>query len=224
MQRYPVHPSGVFRIMTDTDSNLLKCPYCGVSNEIQDANRLRLRCDVCGRSVQIRNWNDVISDPEPSIIFDPIDKQPKSASANQAPLRTSLRHLFLNQGVYRSQMTKLILITTLSSAVAGGIYTDWILISDVLLSGMVGLLLAIFTLLLPEFLVAFGSGTITLAFCTQFFGLYGDRIRVMVLFFSIGFFGSIVLQIARKFFLSQVPFQRPISSQQSLMTGKEPQD
>lgn len=187
--------------MSSIKPTTIKCPYCQAPLVLEDPAAFRVRCDACGRTVLARDWRDVLNDPEPAYLFEPVAKD--QAQKNAMPTASSLRTLILKSRAFRSKVFWLIGITTIASALSGGIYTGWYLFMDVFLSGLLGLLVATFTLILPEFMVAIGAGGITMLFCSYFFGLYGNRIYSSLIFFAIGFCASIVLQVARWFLANQ---------------------
>lgn len=189
--------------MPTTEPSSIKCQYCQSPILVDDPTHFRVRCENCGRTVMPRNWGEVVSDPQPSILFEPLQTNRHQSEA--MPNVNSFRLLFLKSHTARSKTLKLILLSSLSAAVAGGIFTGWYLLSDVLLSGFVGLLLATFILIMPEIMVAIGTGAITLGFCSFFFGLYGNRLINMVGFFGVGFGFALILQVVRRVILTGQP-------------------
>lgn len=187
--------------MSSIKPTTIKCPYCQASLVLEDPAEFRVRCNACGRTVLARDWRDVLNDPDSAYLFEPVAKNqfPKNAM----PTASSIRLLMMKSQTFRSKVLWLVCITTVASAVAGGIFTGWYLFMDVFLSGLIGLLLATFTLILPEVMVAIGAGGITMLFCSYFFGLYGNRIYTLLVFFAIGFCVSVVLQVARWFLTNQ---------------------
>ena len=194
--------------MPTTEPSSIKCQYCQSPILVDDPTHFRVRCENCGRTVMPRNWGEVVSDPQPSILFEPLQTNRHQSEA--MPNVTSFRLLFLKSHTARSKILKLILLSSLSAAVAGGIFTGWYLLSDVLLSGAIGLLLATFILIMPEIMVAIGTGAITLGFCSFFFGLYGNRLINMVGFFGVGFGFALILQVVRRV-IQTAPPEPPVS-------------
>ncbi len=60
-------------------------------------------------------------------------------------------------------------------------------------------------LIMPEIMVAIGTGAITLGFCSFFFGLYGNRLINMIGFFGVGFGFALILQVVRRVILTGQP-------------------
>jgi len=175
-------------------SNEVVCPHCRTSVQHTDRSQFRLICQSCGRAFMARDWQQVTSDPEPSVVFEPI---PVESSKSRSTLNTYFSTLAGQTWPERRLIIRLILISGIICSIAAGFLTEWYRPSDVVFSGIMGILLSSFILFIPEMMVAIGTGAIVMVFCSTVFISTGFILGELFLYFVFGFCLSLVLQLSR---------------------------
>lgn len=175
----------------------VRCPHCNTLMEIDPAAaHFWVRCSGCGRPVMPRDWRQIITDPEPSVLFEPF-KHRQTQVVQAVPTFSALRRMIWQSPKARRQVAFLIFISGIVGGVAGGFYGSWILISDVIFCALTATGVSILCLLLPELMVAIASGAIICWFCYFLFGIYGDPYQAMIGYFAFGFCFAGLLMFGR---------------------------
>ena len=178
----------------------IRCQHCqSVIETDPSASKFWVRCGGCGRPVMPRDWGEIIQDPTPSVIFEPISesRSPKVANSRSIPTFSAIRQAIWKSRTARLHISILIVAAGFIGGVSGGIYGGWYLFSDVFFSTIAGLTVAVLTLLTPEIMVTIASGSIAVTFCMFTFGTYGRETQLILTYFSFGCCFGVVVQIAR---------------------------
>ncbi|MCY2933249.1 MAG: hypothetical protein NT172_03705 [Planctomycetota bacterium] len=178
----------------------IRCQHCQSMVETsQSATKFWVRCGQCGRPVMPRDWSQIIEDPTPTVTFEPINYHLRNDSGNglSTPTFSALRQAVWKSHLVRRYVLCLITIAGVLAGVAGGFYSGWYLISDVMFSAIMGLGIATMTLLLPELMIGIASGAMSCWFCYFLFGIYGKPTQTLPIYFLFGFCFAVILQIVR---------------------------
>jgi uncharacterized membrane protein YdcZ (DUF606 family) len=146
-----------------------------------------------------RDWGQIIDDPTPSVVFEPISKSvPNNAHRSRViPSFSAIRQALWKSRTTRLKISILILVSGLLGGLCGGIYGGWYLFSDIFFSAILGLAVSTMILLLPELMIAIATGSIISLFCTFNFGTYGQNSRIIFSYFLFGLCCAIVVQLIR---------------------------
>ncbi|MFM7130918.1 MAG: hypothetical protein ACKO0V_16330 [bacterium] len=177
---------------------LTQCPYCHKKIEILDRSQFRFICQSCGRAFMARDWHEVIGDSEPSVIFEPLAGSSLSTKTSGFSIRKYFRIIAQRTTTAKGQVLRLIMFSGLFCSVAAGLATEWYRPSDIWVSGLMGLLLSSFILIMPEIMIAIGTGAITAIFCSVTFVPFTFNGMPFFLYFLFGFVFSIFLQFAKR--------------------------
>lgn len=188
---------------------LTQCPYCHKKTEIVDLSQFRFICQNCGRAFMARDWHEVIGDPEPSVIFEPVAGSSLNGNIHRFSMTKYLRIITQRATTARGQVVRLIMFSGLFCAFASGLVTEWYRTSDIWVSGLMGLLVSSFILIMPEIMIAIGTGAITAIFCSVTFVPFTFTGVPFFLYFLFGFLFSIFLQFAKRN-LSQNNFNQSV--------------
>lgn len=182
----------------------IRCQHCHtlIESGAQGDARFWVRCGGCGRPVMPKDWGEIVSDPEPAVVFEPPDWAATGANGRDAAIRATPTFAAMRRAVWESRSARRYLLILIGSAgvltgVSGGVYSGWYLATDVIFSALVGVGIAAMSLLVPELMIAIASGAISCWFCAFLFGMYGDQIQTLISYFSFGFIFAIFLQIGR---------------------------
>jgi hypothetical protein len=191
------------------DNDRTRCPHCHSELESSDAGTdFWVRCGGCGRRVMPRSWSRIVNDPEPAALFRPTAKDRMNSNAGMRirPVRYEAKP---SRRISRNRMVALLIPAVVASASVCWFVSSFYTTTDVLLSGFMGMLLAIFIVFVPSLLVAVGTGTITLAFYGATFGFGGDELERGAIYFFIGFVLAGFVQIVNTY-LAKYPVDGPI--------------
>lgn len=146
-----------------------------------------------------RDWGEIIQDPTPSVVFEPIKEVNSQKISNQRSIPTfsAIRQAIWKSRTARLHISILIVAAGFIGGVSGGIYGGWYLFSDVFFSTISGLTVALLILLTPEIMITIASGSIAVTFCMFTFGTYGRETQLILTYFSFGCCFGVVVQMAR---------------------------
>ena len=170
-----------------------------------------------------RDWGEIIQDPTPSVVFEPISESSslKVANSRSIPTFSAIRQAIWKSRTARLHISILIVAAGFIGGVSGGIYGGWYLFSDVFFSTIAGLTVAVLTLLTPEIMVTIASGSIAVTFCMFTFGTYGRETQLILTYFSFGCCFGVVVQIARYAILTTYQKNLVRVDQEPLASGVE---
>lgn len=178
----------------------IRCQHCqSVIETDSSASKFWVRCGGCGRPVMPRDWGQIIHDPTPSVVFEPLTEinSQKLANGRTIPTLSAIRQALWKSRTARLQIGILILVAGFMGGISGGIYGGWYLFSDVFFSTIVSLTVAAMILLTPEIMITVASGSIASSFCLFTFGAYGRESQLILIYFLYGSCFSIAIQLVR---------------------------
>ncbi len=145
-----------------------------------------------------RDWEDIINDPEPAILFKPMADLPEKSSFSKNSIQRSFRSISHKVNSNGSQLIRLVLFSGLICSISAGFATEWFRYSDVWVSGLIGLLVSTCILILPELMISIGTGAIIALYCSTTFVPFSIGGYRLYIYFLFGFVFSWLLQIAKR--------------------------
>ena len=189
----------------------IRCKHCHTLVQCgghEGEARFWVRCGGCGRPVMPKDWGEIVADPEPAVLFEPLVAG-GAGPAGETPTSATPTFAAMRRAVWESRSARrdlllLIAASGIVTGVSGGVYSGWYLATDVIFSALVGVGIAAMSLLVPELMIALASGSISCWFCAFLFGTYGDYIQTLISYFCFGFIFAVFVQVGRYQIMSRL--------------------